>query len=343
MSDTDLSSSFAVDPRTCIRCAACATVSPGHFTVDAGPARLLRPPANARETRACLAASALCPTHAVKPPGQWPEMEGRAHPSEVRPLYPELAEVAEGVRWKIRQLPWGSFEAARATPALRAIVREMAYSEQTTFSATQRFMQAFGDDADFTQWVSVWFYEETRHPMALLRWLDLAGETMAPDFVSRGRVSAPFMKSRIGTLVTNVISEIMAAHAYEGLSRASPEPLLAVIARRIAADEARHSASFFAYARAALARAERPERERLDALKVLHFWVNESSNVSHPVNQSMEKFRAMGAGVDLSVSFAAPTEQICRAIGLLTGVDIPSPDVLSELLVEHTARVHAGA
>ena len=92
------------------------------------------------------------------------------------------------MRWKVAELPWAKFEASQARPTLRAMVREMAFSEQTTFSATQRFMQAFGDDADFSQWISVWFYEETRHPQVLLRWLELAGEKPGADFVAKGRV-----------------------------------------------------------------------------------------------------------------------------------------------------------
>ena len=34
------------------------------------------------------------------------------------------------------------------------------------------------DDVDFTEWVSIWFYEETKHPDALLRWLGSFGVTV---------------------------------------------------------------------------------------------------------------------------------------------------------------------
>ncbi|HVE83368.1 MAG TPA: hypothetical protein VND93_10995, partial [Myxococcales bacterium] len=124
------------------------------------------------------------------------------------PTYRELMETAEAARWKVSDVPWGSFRAERLSPGLSMVVREMAFYEQATFSATQRFMQAFSDDLDFTQWVSVWFYEETRHPLVLMRWAELAGGSFDAAFVARGRVSAPFMRSRMGTLVTNVISEI---------------------------------------------------------------------------------------------------------------------------------------
>jgi hypothetical protein len=56
-------------------------------------------------------------------------------------------------------------------------------------------------------------------------------------FVLRGRATAPFMKSRMGTLVTNIVSEMVASSGYVRLHQRSPEPVLALIARNLAADE----------------------------------------------------------------------------------------------------------
>lgn len=333
--------SYQVDPRACIRCAACATVAPDHFAVDAGPARVLRPPDGARQVQACRSAAALCPTQAITETTPPAEVDPPAlEPGSGQPLYPELFAAAERARWTFTSVPWASFEPARATEGLRAAVRAMAYSEQTTFSATQRFMQAFGDDADFSQWISVWFYEETRHPMVLLRWLALAGELPGPDFVRRGRVSTPFMKSRTGTLVTNVISEMVAADAYLRIARAAPEPLLAALVVRIGADESRHAASFFRYARRALEDAPDHERERLDALKVLHFWLNEAPSVSHPVNETMQELGRLQPESGVLPPFVPPHGRIARVIGRLTGLPIESPEDLPAQLIAHTARVH---
>jgi hypothetical protein len=257
--------------------------------------------------------------------------------------FPSLAAVAEAARWKLDEVPWASFDPKRATPGLRALAREMAFFEQTTFSATQRFMQAFSDDLDFTQWLSVWFYEETRHPLVLLHWLTLAGDTFDADFVIRGRVSAPFMRSRTGTLVTNVISEMTAASAYLAVSQAAPEPLLVALARRIASDEARHAASFFRFARLRIERSGQPDRERLDAIKVLHFWLNERTNVTHPVNQTMEKLRGLESTSGVRADAPALEARICRLIGLLADAPIHGPGDVHAVLVDFTTRVHAGA
>jgi ferredoxin len=329
----------SVDPRACIRCAACATVAPAHFSVGAGPARVFRAPVEASEIRSCEGAAALCPTQAITVGAPSSDRPGSS--LEHDEIYPSAIEVSEGVRWKITDLPWASFSPALATPDLRSVVREMAYSEQTTFSATARFMQAFGDNTDFSQWISVWFYEETRHPMVLLKWMALAGEKPGADFVTRGRVSAPFMKSLMGTLVTNVISEIFAAEAYLGMAISSPEPLLGAISQRICADEARHGAGFFTYARRILETSANPDRERLDALKVLHFWINENQSVSHPVNETMDKVRSLGGGA--LAPFTPPLARIAKAVGRLTGLPIDVPADLQPQLVEYTRRVHAAA
>ena len=329
---------YAVDARACVRCAACATVAPAHFSVGAGPARMLRAPANERERTACEAATIICPTQAIskKAPAQ---ADPPAPPEVLKELYPTVSAIAEGVRWKLTDVPWDAFDLSKATAPLKAMVREMAYSEYTTFSATQRFMETFDNDTDFSQWVSVWFYEETRHPMVLLKWLELAGEVQDPDFAIKGRVSVPFMKSTTGTLVTNVISEMVAAEAYVGFVRVT-EPVLAALAQRIGADEARHGASFFTYARRAIANSAEPDRERLAAMKVLHFWMQAATTVSHPVNVAVERMRALlpAAG---EPPFVPPFDRIVKMVGNLVGLPMKTVADLPAQLEVMMRRVHA--
>lgn len=241
-----------------------------------------------------------------------------------------LAERAERLRWRWADVPWGDLDPARAHPALRALVREMAGSEQTTFSATLRLLDAFRDDVDFTQWLSVWLYEETRHPQALLRWLHLLGETVDDDFVRNGRVSSPLPRSRMGALVINVLSEIAAAGAYRALADRSPEPVLAFLARGLAADESRHAGSFYAYARRHLARAADPRRERLEALKVLHAWFRDAGRVTHPVRLMMERAAELPEARSIveraSDEDARIAERLCRTIGRLLNLPIRRPE-----------------
>lgn len=330
---------YTIDARTCIRCAACATVAPEIFLVKGGPARVRRAPKDALEVSGCEAARALCPTQAIlvvqpvlalAPPAPGPLPE----------LYSPVMEAAEDVRWKVGELPWGSFDAAKVTPGLRAVVHAMAYSEQTTFSATQKFMEAFGTDPDFSQWISVWFYEETRHPLVLIKWLALAGQTPGKDFVLEGRASQPFMKSRIGTLVTNIISEMVASDAYLQLVGGKVEPLLTALIERLSADEARHGASFFAFARRILTTAAQPDRERMEALKVLHFWFKASNQVNHPVNEAMDKMKVLLPEIG-APPLTVPYDRIAKIIGELTGLPLRTTDDIAPQMSEVARRVYS--
>jgi ferredoxin len=332
-----------VDASRCTRCGACSALCPTVFDVRAGPCRITRQPLEAERLYA-EAARRICPTDsihassagAVRDPEDDAARPGHrqervAHHEEPTPpweasapLFDELAAGAEAVRWSLADLPWNEFDGATAPAELRAVVREMAFSENATYSATQRFLEAFCDDVDFSRWVSIWFYEETRHPYVLMEWLRLAGEPTPADFVLRGRVSTPFMRSTLGTLVTNVVSEITAAQAYRLLARGSPEPALRGLASRIAGDEARHAASFFRFARSHLARTpgDAALRERVRGLEVLHAWLDASHHVTHPVQQMVERLDASRLTTSFGLDFASTRLRVVRVVGLLLEVPL---------------------
>lgn len=342
---------FAVAPDRCIQCGACALVAPTVFRMSERGSEVYAQPAGGEELEGARAALLICPTSAIRARGgnadagaPAPAPPASATSPLPGPLFPRLARHSEQVRWRLGDLCWEQIDGRLATPPLRTLVREMAFSEHATYSATERFMQSFGDDVDFTQWLSVWFYEETRHPHALMQWLAAVGEPLDETFVQRGRVSTPFMKSKIGTLVTNIISEVMAASAYAAMGRSCAEPTLAALASSIAGDEARHAASFYLFARRRVRAAAHPQRERLDALKVLHFWLNETAQVSHPINQMLERLDPAGpAGEALhSVAFdvTAAQRRITRLIALVVEVPLPAPAAVLPALKELTASVH---
>lgn len=246
-------------------------------------------------------------------------------------LYYRLHSESERARWRVSDVPFDRIDRARVSPPLIAFVRRVAESELTTFSATRFFLQTFADDTDFTQWMAVWFYEETKHPEVLMRWLSELGEHFDPGFLRRGRATASFMKSRFGTLVANVISEVVASHNYLALHENAGEPVLSAIGKHLAADEARHARTFLAYARRYLERSNDPERDRADALKVLHLWFQQGGGIEHPVNEFGARASddgAIGAALlQLGLQGAAEraSGHACRMIGSLLGVPLETP------------------
>lgn len=344
----------SVDLAACVRCAACSILAPGVFEVTRKGSRTTREPTDGE--RAAVAAAALaCPVQAIDraPPATAGEgtsavggeaMAGTDFVGEA--LCYALFNEAERVRWRMEDVPWDRIDHERAGPELRALVRETAFSELTTTTATRRFLTELGDDVDFAQWVAVWFYEETKHPQVLLRWLRFAGETVDEQFIRRGRATAPFMKSRMGTLVTNIISEMVASAGYARLHVTSPEPVLAGIGRSLAADEARHAASFYAYARRHLERSRDRDADRRDAVKVLYLWFQDNERVAHPVNEFYGRNEARADVGDAAnrpdFTVTAPREQIIRLIGTLVGLPLTGQTDLLSAVRELGGDHHGG-
>ena len=198
-------------------------------------------------------------------------------------LYYSLFREAEAVRWKMSDIPFDAIDGDKVSPALIDLVRANAAAELTTWTATNQFFHSFSDDVDFTQWMTVWLYEETKHPQALMRWLKHFGESFDNGFFLEGRKTYPFMKSKMGTLTFNILSEIEASTYYLSVYKNVQEPVLRLIAKNLAADEARHASSFYLYAKKRLTQSDNPQYERFEALKVLYFWLVSSQNVKHPV------------------------------------------------------------
>jgi hypothetical protein len=242
-----------------------------------------------------------------------------------RDEFAELFREAERARWKLDDVPWHSIARDAVTPELAQLVADIAASEATTFTATQRFLQDFADDVAFTNWLAVWFYEETKHPHVLLRWLSEIGERPDLERMRRARVTAPLMRSRMATLASNIISEIVASARYMSLAEHSPEPVLAGIAQRLAGDEARHAASFFTFALRRLQTSPTADADRRDVLKVLYLWTSERDQMRHPVNM----FRSTQASAAATTALQG---RVVRTIGLLAGVPLRSADdVLAQL------------
>ena len=122
--------------------------------------------------------------------------------------YYSLFDVAEKARWKMVDLPWDAFDKSRVDDWLVDLVKTIAFGECTTYSATRAFMDLFADDLDFSQWLAVWFYEETKHPHVLLKWLSLAGAKVSAKELIAAREITPMTPSGVEMLTFNIVSNI---------------------------------------------------------------------------------------------------------------------------------------
>jgi hypothetical protein len=240
--------------------------------------------------------------------------------------YYRLLEASEQGRWDFADLPWGGLDEKKVTPTLIHNAKAAAYGELTTFSATEAFMKLFREDVDFTQWLAVWFYEETKHPLALIKWLAQLGVPTDETFIHRGREITPMTKSRSEMLTFNIISEISACNMYNFLRETTDEPLFVEITRNLARDEMRHSVGFTHYCAKTIERAEDPDQERLRVLRATWFMTQPSRDdlTRHPVLLTLQQTQ----GVQTDELLDRINTQIVTRIGRMLDLDIPKPEAV---------------
>jgi hypothetical protein len=137
------------------------------------------------------------------------------------------------------------------------MVAAASLMESATDLYTANLIDHFAGDPEITKWLEQsWLPEELQHGKALRRYV----ETAWPDFSweqVRGRFIDEFRPfcdealeaSRSLEMASRCVVEMGTASFYTSLSRASPDPVLSLLTRRIASDEVRHYKHFYRFFR----------------------------------------------------------------------------------------------
>jgi len=157
------------------------------------------------------------------------------------------------------------------------------------------------------------------------------------------------MNSKMGTLTFNILSEIEAATYYLSVSRNVQEPVLKLITKNLAADEARHASSFYLYAKKRVTQSDNPQLERFEALKMLYFWLVRHQNVQHPVALFANKIARGGEfeGLDRIVGYNTENMHVRMRtmIGNLVGLTLDNKEEVRknflQLQKENSATANA--
>lgn len=174
--------------------------------------------------------------------------------------------------WSLDDIPWRDIrrDAVDRSEALFYMVAAASLMESATDLYTANLIDYFAGDAEVTGWLEdYWLPEELQHGRALRRYV----ETAWPDFpwvrVRAGFVEEfrPFCdealeRARGLEMASRCVVETGTASFYTCLSRASPEPVLALLTRRIAEDEVRHYKHFYRFFRK-YREIERPRRREV--------------------------------------------------------------------------------
>ncbi len=157
--------------------------------------------------------------------------------------------------WTLDDIPWQNFDAAKADPALVSVIKSAALVEYNAHEYVRYLREVFAGDAEFQTLAEQWGKEETQHGQALSRWASLAD----PEFnfeasfkrFTEGyqqlpkQVDASVRGSRSGELIARCIVEMGTSNHYIAIKEYCDEPVLKVVAARIAADELRHYKLFY--------------------------------------------------------------------------------------------------
>ena len=100
-------------------------------------------------------------------------------------LYPSLFTKMEQARWSLSDdVPWSRFDAARLSDEQAQTIKMNAITEWAALPATEMFLRDNRDDSDFSAFLSVWFYEEQKHSLALMEYLSRFRPDLTPTEAS---------------------------------------------------------------------------------------------------------------------------------------------------------------
>lgn len=167
-------------------------------------------------------------------------------------LYDKHAAALERGWWSAeRDIAWEAIdrELAYGDPELLAAVRDAAIIESFHPINLRRYLQATWDDVDAGVVFSLELFEGFRHFQTLRRYLEVIKYEPAltdEELIERREptLGVDIAPDRlVPELVEFMLSEHLAYYFFRRLSERSPEPVLADLLRRIAADEVRHAQS----------------------------------------------------------------------------------------------------
>src|SRR5258706_6233044 len=201
-------------------------------------------------------------------------------------LYPELFKSFESVRWSLEtDVPWAAFEADKLSDEQALTIRMNAITEWSALAATEMFLRDSRDDSDFSAFMSIWFYEEQKHSLALIDYLSRFRPELAPTEDELHEVRFEFDPApRLETLMLHFCGEIRLNHWYRRASEWHTEPVIKKIYDLISRDEARHGGAYLRYMKEAISEHGDEARAAFARIGMLMSSSGRSGKPLHPTN-----------------------------------------------------------
>jgi hypothetical protein len=201
-------------------------------------------------------------------------------------LYPELFRQFESVRWSLaNDVPWEAFEAARLSDEQARTIKMNAITEWSALPATEMFLRDNRNDSDFCAFMSIWFYEEQKHALALIEYLRRFRPELVPSEEELHAVRFEFDPApELETLMLHFCGEVRLSHWYRRAAEWHTEPVIQRIYTLIAGDEARHGGAYLRYMKRAIERCGTDAKRAFAKVGVLMASPRRAGKPLHPTN-----------------------------------------------------------
>ncbi|MGW8270674.1 MAG: ferritin-like domain-containing protein [Burkholderiales bacterium] len=201
-------------------------------------------------------------------------------------LYPELFKSLERLRWNLEDdIPWAAFDPARLSDEQALTIKMNAITEWAALPATEMFLRDNRADSDFSAFMSVWFFEEQKHALALIEYLRRFRPELAPSEDELHAVRFLFDPAPpLETLMLHFCGEIRLNHWYRCAAEWHSEPVIRAIYTLLSRDEARHGGAYLKYMKRAIERDGDAARAAFAKMGVLMAASARSGKPLHPTN-----------------------------------------------------------
>jgi len=160
----------------------------------------------------------------------------------------------EAVRWNMgTDIAWGDYDASKLSDEQAHTIKMNAITEWAALPATEMFLRDNRGDSDFCAFMSIWFFEEQKHSLALIEYLRRFRPELVPTEAELHNVRFEFDPApALETLMLHFCGEIRLNHWYRRAAEWHSEPVIKQIYKIIAQDEARHAGAYLRYMKRAL-------------------------------------------------------------------------------------------
>jgi hypothetical protein len=206
-------------------------------------------------------------------------------------LYPELYKSLESARWNLQtDVPWQQFDPHKLSDEQALTVKMNAITEWSALPATEMFLRDNRDDSDFSAFMSIWFYEEQKHSLVLMDYLQRFRPELVPSEAELHEVRFEFDPAPpLETLMLHFCGEVRLTQWYRRASEWHTEPVIKHIYDLISRDEARHGGAYLKYMKQAIERFGDGARAAFARIGVLMASAHRSAKPLHPTNLHVNK------------------------------------------------------